>query len=57
MTINFFFHNFITPTEGPMFEDAQMRLKTGTTKGEVTKSDGSKPKPSEEDVKSHPRYI
>jgi hypothetical protein len=43
--------------QGPMFEDAQMRLKTGTTKGEVTKSDGSKPKPSEEDVKSHPRYI
>jgi len=29
---------------------------TGVTKGEVTKSDGSKPEPSEEDVKSHPRY-
>jgi len=43
--------------QGPMSEDAQMRLKTGATKGEVTKSDGSKPEPSEEDVKSHPRYI
>jgi hypothetical protein len=40
-----------------MFEDVDMRLKRGATKGEVTKSDGSKPKPFEEDVKSHPRYI
>jgi hypothetical protein len=45
--------SFVIPT---MSEDAQMRLKTGATNGEVTKSDGSKPEPSEEDVKSHPRY-
>ncbi len=38
--------------QGPMSEDAQMRLKTGATKGGLTKSDGSKPEPSEEDVKS-----
>jgi hypothetical protein len=57
MTINFFFHNFITPTEGPMSEDVQMRLKTGATKGEVTKSNGSKPELFEEDIKSHPHYI
>lgn len=35
-----------------MSEDAQMRLKTGATKGGLTKSDGSHPEPSEEDVKS-----
>ncbi|KAH8960362.1 hypothetical protein BDL97_06G128100 [Sphagnum fallax] len=39
-------------SRGPMSEDAQMRLKTGATKGGLTKSDGSKPEPSEEDVKS-----
>jgi len=43
--------------QGPMSEDAQMRLKMGATKGEVTKSDGSKSEPFEEDVKSHPHYI
>jgi hypothetical protein len=43
--------------QGPMSEDVQMRLKTRATKGEVTKSDGSKSEPSEEDVKSHPHYI
>jgi hypothetical protein len=43
--------------QGPMSEDARMGMKTGATKGEVTKTDGSKPEPSEEDVKSHPRYI
>jgi len=43
--------------QGPMSEDAQMCLKTGDTKGEVIKSDGSKPEQSEEDVKSHPHYI
>ncbi len=40
-----------------MSKDAQMRLKMGAIKGEVTKSDGSKPEPFEEDVKSHFRYI
>ncbi len=40
-----------------MSEDGQMRLKTGATKGEVTKNDESKLEPFEEDVKSHPRYI
>ncbi len=43
--------------QGPMSKDVQMCLKTGATKGEVTKSDGSKPELCEEDVKSHPRYI
>jgi hypothetical protein len=43
--------------QGPMSDDVQMCLKMGATKGEVTKSDGSKPEPSKEDVKSHPRYI
>jgi hypothetical protein len=43
--------------QGPMSEDAQMCLKMGATKGEVTKSDRSKLEPSEEDVKSHPCYI
>ena len=42
-------------TEGPMSEDAQMRLKTGAMKGGLTKSDGSHPEPSEEDVKSKGR--
>ncbi len=40
-----------------MSEDVQMRLKTGATKGEVTKSNGSKPELFEEDIKSHPHYI
>ncbi len=40
-----------------MSEDAHMRMKTGVTKGEVTKSGGSKLESFEEDVKSHPCYI
>ncbi len=43
--------------QGPMSEDAHMRMKTGVTKGEVTKSGGSKLESFEEDVKSHPCYI
>lgn len=35
-----------------MSEDAQMRLKKGATKGGLTKADGSRPEPSDEDVES-----
>jgi len=35
-----------TVVTGPLFHDII-----------IIKSDGSKPEPSEEDVKSHPRYI
>ncbi|KAL3699974.1 hypothetical protein R1sor_017996 [Riccia sorocarpa] len=37
-------------SEGPMSEDAQMRLKKGATKGGLTRSDGEKPDVDDEEV-------
>ncbi|KAL3688418.1 hypothetical protein R1sor_014727 [Riccia sorocarpa] len=37
-------------SEGPMSEEAQMRLKKGATKGGLTRSDGTKPDVDDEEV-------